>query len=222
MKSLLELRKEAQTLGIENFAKYSKEELAAVIEQKKAGITVAQDPEVIVSEEEAQDLAEKEAAGEVETISAEDAGELTLEGKKKLKPEEKLAARKAAQAKAKADKEAEKAAKKAAKEAAKEAKKAEKEAAKKERKEARPTVAMTNFIPKGEKPVFRSETSSKIYDELLKNDGRSYGAIAKALGTHYNMVRNVAEQHFTSGEATEAPTAEADPAPTQEASEAEA
>ena len=83
MKSLLELRKEAQTLGIENFAKYSKEELAAVIEQKKAGITVAQDPELIVSEEEAQDLAEKEAAGEVETISAEDAGELTLEGKKK-------------------------------------------------------------------------------------------------------------------------------------------
>ena len=42
-KSLLLLRKEANELGIQNYAKYSRDELEKLIEQKKAGITTVID-----------------------------------------------------------------------------------------------------------------------------------------------------------------------------------
>lgn len=190
--SLLELRKEAQALGIENYAKYSKAELIEIVAAKKAGVTVAQDDSMIASEEEAQDIEKMEAAGEVENITAEEAEELTPAGKKKLTPEEKLAERKAKKEAEKAAKEAEKAEKKRLKEEVKAAKKAEKKAA----KPGRAPVVTVKLIPNGEKPTFKAETSSKIYDELLKNDGRSYGTIARDLGSHYNMVRRIAEMNF--------------------------
>lgn len=222
-KNLIELRSEARELGIENYSKYSKEELALIIEQKKAGVTVAQDESVIVSEEEAQELAEKEAKGEVETISAEEVGELTPAGKKKLSPEEKLAARRKAKEEAQAAKEAEKEAKKKAKEdekarklAEKAAKKAEKAEKAKKEKSSFPPAAALNLTPKGEKPEFRADTSSRIYDELLKNDGRSYGTIAREIGSHYNMVRRIAETYFVP---VDAPTIEAPVENQTEASE---
>lgn len=196
MKSLLELRKEAQTLGIKNYAKYTKDELAEIVEAKKAGVTVAQDPETIMTAQDEVELADKAEADGVEEITAQEAEELTPEGKKKLKPEEKLAARKAAKAEEKAKKEAEK-----------EALKAERMKAKAEKRESKkPATVATNFKPKGEKPAFKATTSSTIYDELLKNDGRSYGAIAREVGSHYNMVRRIAETYFDAIplEATEA------------------
>lgn len=196
MKSLLELRKEAQTLGIENYAKYTKDELAEIIEAKKAGVTVTQEPETIMTAQDEVELTDKVEADGVEEITASEAEELTPEGKKKLKPEEKLAARKAKEAEKKAAKEAEKAAKKQAKEDAKAARKAEKAAARVAKKPLKATVKI-NFTPKqAEKPVFKAATSSAIYDELLKNDGRSYGAIAREIGSHYNMVRRIAEIYF--------------------------
>lgn len=191
--SLLELRKKAQAMGIENYAKYSKSELAEVIAAKEAGVTVAQDDSMIQSEEEAKAVEEAEEAGEVEEITAEEAADLTPEGKKKLTPEEKLAERKAKKEAEKAAKEAEKAEKKRLKEEAKAAKKAEKKTVKPGKI---PAAAGVKLIPNGEKPTFKAETSSKIYDELLKNDGRSYGTIARELGSHYNMVRRIAEIHF--------------------------
>lgn len=209
MKSLLELRKEAQALGIENYAKYSKDELAEIVEAKKAGSTVVQDPETIMTTQDEVELADKAEADGVEEITAEEAEELTPEGKKKLTPEAKLAARKAAKAEEKAKKEAEKAAKKAAKAAEKEALKAERAKSKAEKKAGKkPATVATNFKPKGEKPAFKAETSSAIYDELLKNDGRSYGAIARAVGSHYNMVRRIAETYFDALHAVEGPLEE--------------
>ena len=50
--SLLTLRKKANELGIQNYAKYSKEELAKLIEQKEAGIETYTDPEYIASDED--------------------------------------------------------------------------------------------------------------------------------------------------------------------------
>ena len=51
-KSLLLLRKEANELGIQNYAKYSRDELEKLIEQKKAGITTVTDEAMIASDED--------------------------------------------------------------------------------------------------------------------------------------------------------------------------
>ena len=190
--NLLELRKEAQALGIENYAKYTKEELAKVIAAKKQGQDIVQDPEIIVTEEDKQELKEKVAEDGAEEISAEQAAEIDPNQKPKLTKEEKAAA-KAAEREAKKEAAAkEKEAKKAEAKAKKEAEKAEKKAAK-----AALKAAMTNIRPKeGIEPALKAETSKKIYAELLKNDGRSYGTIARDLGSHYNMVRRIAETYF--------------------------
>lgn len=196
--NLLELRKEAQALGIENYAKYTKEELAKVIAAKKQGQDIVQDPETIVTEEDKQELKEKVAEDGAAEISAEQAAEIDPNQKPKLTKEEKAAA-KAAEREAKKEAAAkEKEAKKAEAKAKKEAEKAEKKAAKAALKAAkRPAAAMTNIRPKeGIEPVLKAETSKKIYAELLKNDGRSYGTIARDLGSHYNMVRRIAETYF--------------------------
>lgn len=166
-KSLLTLRKEANELGIQNYAKYSREELELLIEQKKAGITTVTDEAMITSDEdlknEAQMVAEHAATVE------EDAEDPDPEVAKKEKA------------------------------AAKEAKKAaKKEKATKEPKEKKPRApkAILNVKPKGEKPEGLSEVSSKIYDELLKNDGRSFYQISKSCSTYYTVVKHVCEKYF--------------------------
>lgn len=223
MKSLFELRKEAQALGIENYAAMSKEALAKVIEEHQLGGSKVQEiePEEELTEEEAKIIAEAEAAEEKEE-----------EKMKALRPEERLAARKAKLAAEKAEQEAAKkekkmtkaeaakiakaekarqiAEEKAKRAAEKEAKKAEREAEKAAKKaelaasktaDKKPRVDRTNklldLIPNGEKPVFRAGKGSAIYDELLKNDGRTYSQIAKDVDSHYNMVRKIAETYFS-------------------------
>lgn len=159
VESLLTLRKKANELGIQNYAKYSKEELAKLIEQKEAGIETYTDPEYIASEE---DVAKEEAAVKEHAESvAENAEDPRPEDEKKRKEE----------------------------------KKAEKKQAK-EKKERAPKVLL-NVKPKSEtKPEGLKDLSSKIYDELLKNDGRSYYQIAKACSTYYTVVKHVCDKHF--------------------------
>ena len=168
-KSLLLLRKEANELGIQNYAKYSRDELEKLIEQKKAGITTVTDEAMIASDEDVAN--EQQMVEEHAKTVAEDAEDPDPEVAKKEKA--------------------------AAKEAKKE-KAAKKERVAKEPKEKKPRApkVVLNVKPKGEKPEGLSEISSKIYDELLKNDGRSFYQIAKACSTYYTVVKHVCDKHF--------------------------
>lgn len=158
--SLLVLRKKANELGIPNYAKYSKEELAKLIEQKEAGISTYTDPEMIASDEDV--AAEEQMVAEHAATVEEDAEEPRPEDEKKRK----------------------------------EAKKEEKKNAKKALKAPREPKVKLNVKPKGEKPEKMSDISSKIYDELLKNDGRSFYQISKELSTYYTVVKHVCEKFF--------------------------
>lgn len=166
--SLLVLRKKANELGILNYAKYSKEELAKLIEQKEAGISTYTDPEMIASDEDV--AAEEQMVAEHAATVEEDAEEPRPEDEKKRKE-----------------------AKKEEKKAAKKAPKVKKEP--KEKAPREPKVKL-NVKPKGEKPEKMSDISSKIYDELLKNDGRSFYQISKELSTYYTVVKHVCEKFF--------------------------
>ena len=177
--SLLELRKKANELGIQNYAKYSKEELAKLIEQKEAGIETYTDPEMIASDEDV--AKEEEMVQEHAKTVNKGAEEPRPEDEKKRKAAKKEKAEKAPKAK------------KAPKEKAEKAPKAKK--APKEKKEKAPKVLL-NVKAKGEKPEKMSTISSNIYDELLKNDGRSFYQIAKSLGTYYTVVKHVCDKHF--------------------------
>lgn len=169
-KSLLLLRKEANELGIQNYAKYSRDELEKLIEQKKAGITTVTDEAMIASDEDVAN--EQQMVEEHAKTVVEDAEDPDPEVAKKEKA--------------------------AAKEAKKAEKAAKKERAAKEPKEKKPRApkVVLNVKPKGEKPEGLSEISSKIYDELLKNDGRSFYQIAKACSTYYTVVKHVCDKHF--------------------------
>lgn len=163
VESLLTLRKKANELGIQNYAKYSKEELAKLIEQKEAGVETYTDPEYIASDE---DVAKEE--------------EMVKEHEECVQEDEKNR------------KEAEKKEKKEKKE---KAPKKEKKPAK-EKKEKAPKVVL-NVKPKSEtKPEGLKNLSSQVYDELLKNDGRSFYQIAKTLSTYYTVVKHVCDKYF--------------------------
>lgn len=169
--SLLVLRKKANELGIPNYAKYSKEELAKLIEQKEAGISTYTDPEMIASDEDV--AAEEQMVAEHAATVEEDAEEPRPEDEKKRKE-----------------------AKKKEKKNAKKAPKAKKEPKEKAPKAPREPKVKLNVKPKGEKPEKMSDISSKIYDELLKNDGRSFYQISKELSTYYTVVKHVCEKFF--------------------------
>lgn len=169
--SLLVLRKKANELGIPNYAKYSKEELAKLIEQKEAGISTYTDPEMIASDEDV--AAEEQMVAEHAATVEEDAEEPRPEDEKKRKE-----------------------AKKEEKKNAKKAPKAKKEPKEKAPKAPREPKVKLNVKPKGEKPEKMSDISSKIYDELLKNDGRSFYQISKELSTYYTVVKYVCEKFF--------------------------
>lgn len=169
--SLLILRKKANELGIPNYAKYSKEELAKLIEQKEAGISTYTDPEMIASDEDV--AAEEQMVAEHAATVEEDAEEPRPEDEKKRKE-----------------------AKKEEKKNAKKAPKAKKEPKEKAPKAPREPKVKLNVKPKGEKPEKMSDISSKIYDELLKNDGRSFYQISKELSTYYTVVKHVCEKFF--------------------------
>lgn len=169
--SLLVLRKKANELGIPNYAKYSKEELAKLIEQKEAGISTYTDPEMIASDEDV--AAEEQMVAEHAATVEEDAEEPRPEDEKKRKE-----------------------AKKEEKKNVKKAPKAKKEPKEKAPKAPREPKVKLNVKPKGEKPEKMSDISSKIYDELLKNDGRSFYQISKELSTYYTVVKHVCEKFF--------------------------
>lgn len=169
--SLLVLRKKANELGIPNYAKYSKEELAKLIEQKEAGISTYTDPEMIASDEDV--AAEEQMVAEHAATVEEDTEEPRPEDEKKRKE-----------------------AKKEEKKNAKKAPKAKKEPKEKAPKAPREPKVKLNVKPKGEKPEKMSDISSKIYDELLKNDGRSFYQISKELSTYYTVVKHVCEKFF--------------------------
>lgn len=169
--SLLVLRKKANELGIPNYAKYSKEELAKLIEQKEAGISTYTDPEMIASDEDV--AAEEQMVAEHAATVEEDAEEPRPEDEKKRKE-----------------------AKKEEKKNAKKAPKAKKEPKEKAPKAPREPKVKLNVKPKGEKPEKMSDISSKIYDELLKNDGRSFYQISKELSTYYTVVKHVCDKYF--------------------------
>lgn len=171
VESLLTLRKKANELGIQNYAKYSKEELAKLIEQKEAGVETYTDPEYIASDED--------VAKEEEMVKEHE--ECVQENVEEPRPEDE-----------KNRKEAEKKEKKEKKE---KAPKKEKKPAK-EKKEKAPKVVL-NVKPKSEtKPEGLKNLSSQVYDELLKNDGRSFYQIAKTLSTYYTVVKHVCDKYF--------------------------
>lgn len=171
VESLLTLRKKANELGIQNYAKYSKEELAKLIEQKEAGVETYTDPEYIASDEDA--AKEEEMVKEHEECVQENAEELRPEDEKNRKDAEK----------------------KEKKEKKEKAPKKEKKPAK-EKKEKAPKVVL-NVKPKSEtKPEGLKNLSSQVYDELLKNDGRSFYQIAKTLSTYYTVVKHVCDKYF--------------------------
>lgn len=154
--SLLTLRKKANELGIQNYAKYSKEELAKLIEQKEAGVETYTDPEYIASDEDV--AKEEEMVKEHEECVQENAEEPRPEDEKNRKEAEKKE--------------------------------------KKEKKEKAPKVVL-NVKPKSEtKPEGLKNLSSQVYDELLKNDGRSFYQIAKTLSTYYTVVKHVCDKYF--------------------------
>lgn len=169
--SLLVLRKKASELGIPNYAKYSKEELAMLIEQKEAGISTYTDLEMIASDEDV--AAEEQMVAEHAATVKDDAEEPRPEDEKKRKE-----------------------AKKEEKKNAKKAPKAKKEPKEKAPKAPREPKVKLNVKPKGEKPEKMSDISSKIYDEFLKNDGRSFYQISKELSTYYTVVKRVCEKFF--------------------------
>lgn len=165
VKSLLTLRKKANELGIQNYAKYSKEELAKLIEQKEAGVETYTDPEYIASDEDV--AKEEEMVKEHEECVQENAEEPRPENEKNRKEAEK-----------------------------KEKKEKKEKAPKKEKKEKAPKVVL-NVKPKSEtKPEGLKNLSSQVYDELLKNDGRSFYQIAKTLSTYYTVVKHVCDKYF--------------------------
>lgn len=171
VESLLTLRKKANELGIQNYAKYSKEELAKLIEQKEAGIETYTDPEYIASDEDV--AKEEEIVKKREESAQENAEEPRPEDEKNRKE----------------------AKKKEKKEKKEKAPKKEKKPAK-EKKEKAPKVIL-NVKPKSEtKPEGLKNLSSQVYDELLKNDGRSFYQIAKALSTYYTVVKHVCDKYF--------------------------
>lgn len=171
VESLLTLRKKANELGIQNYAKYSKEELAKLIKQKEAGVETYTDPEYIASDED--------VAKEEEMVKEHE--ECVQENTEEPRPEDE-----------KNRKEAEKKEKKEKKE---KAPKKEKKPAK-EKKEKAPKVVL-NVKPKSEtKPEGLKNLSSQVYDELLKNDGRSFYQIAKTLSTYYTVVKHVCDKYF--------------------------
>lgn len=171
VESLLTLRKKANELGIQNYAKYSKEELAKLIEQKEAGVETYTDPEYIASDEDA--AKEEEMVKEHEECVQENAEEPRPEDEKNRKEAEK----------------------KEKKEKKEKAPKKEKKPAK-EKKEKAPKVVL-NVKPKSEtKPEGLKNLSSQVYDELLKNDGRSFYQIAKTLSTYYTVVKHVCDKYF--------------------------
>lgn len=171
VESLLTLRKKANELGIQNYAKYSKEELAKLIEQKEAGVETYTDPEYIASDEDV--AKEEEMVKEHEECVQENAEEPHPEDEKNRKEAEK----------------------KEKKEKKEKAPKKEKKPAK-EKKEKAPKVVL-NVKPKSEtKPEGLKNLSSQVYDELLKNDGRSFYQIAKTLSTYYTVVKHVCDKYF--------------------------
>lgn len=171
VESLLTLRKKANELGIQNYAKYSKEELAKLIEQKEAGVETYTDPEYIASDEDV--AKEEEMVKEHEECVQENAEEPRPENEKNRKEAEK----------------------KEKKEKKEKAPKKEKKPAK-EKKEKAPKVVL-NVKPKSEtKPEGLKNLSSQVYDELLKNDGRSFYQIAKTLSTYYTVVKHVCDKYF--------------------------
>lgn len=171
VESLLTLRKKANELGIQNYAKYSKEELAKLIEQKEAGVETYTDPEYIASDEDV--AKEEEMVKEHEECVQENAEEPRPEDEKNRKEAEK----------------------KEKKEKKEKAPKKEKKPAK-EKKEKAPKVVL-NVKPKSEtKPEGLKNLSSQVYDELLKNDGRSFYQIAKTLSTYYTIVKHVCDKYF--------------------------
>lgn len=171
VESLLTLRKKANELGIQNYAKYSKEELAKLIEQKEAGVETYTDPEYIASDEDV--VKEEEMVKEHEESVQENAEEPRPEDEKNRKE----------------------AKKKEKKEKKEKAPKKEKKPVK-EKKEKAPKVVL-NVKPKSEtKPEGLKNLSSQVYDELLKNDGRSFYQIAKTLSTYYTVVKHVCDKYF--------------------------
>jgi outer membrane biosynthesis protein TonB len=180
--SLIKLRKMANELGIQNYAKYSKEELAKLIEQKQNGVETYIDPEMIASDE---DVAKEEEM-------VKEHAETVKENAEEPRPE---------------DEKARKAVKK---------EKTPKEP--KPKKEKKAKVVVSRSPKEASKPEKLHETTSKIYDELLKNDGRSFGQIAKDLGTHYNMVRRTSETYFVTIPQDQAETSSTNESAAEEAS----
>lgn len=183
MASLLELRRKAESLGIQDYGKFSKQELAEMIDKMESEKNGGESTVVEVAAEEAAEeekaiVAEKEEAGEVEEISAEEAADLKPTGEKK-KTKKELAAEK------RAEKEEEKA-----------KKKVEREAKKAQKKEKQPRVKMIfTYKPKGEKPEKLGDKSSRAYDELLKSNESCY-QVAKKVGTYFSVVDKVISKYF--------------------------
>lgn len=53
-----------------------------------------------------------------------------------------------------------------------------------------------SLSPKGDNPYKKGSISYKVWEELAKNDGRSFSRIAKELGTYYNVVSVCCRNHF--------------------------
>lgn len=215
MASLLELRKKAEALGLKDYGKYSKQELADLVAKAEQGPTVVEVATEEAPLEEKELVEAKEAAGEVNEISAE-----TAKAEKIRKVKEKAAAAKEKMAKKEAsieeaakevasegsEAELKKVAKEiredvpdgealAAEEAAKAEKKEKRKAAAKEKRRKK-TKTIYKYTPKEkEKPTSLGDKSSLAYDELLVSDESPY-QISKKIDTYYSVVDKVIVKYF--------------------------
>ena len=149
MASLLELRKEAEKLGIEDYAQYSKVELQKKVDEKKNSASEAEEvPDTVVevaAEEvdptEVEEVTQKEQSDEVEEISAEEAEKLNADQTEKPKRGRK--------------------------------------SSKTPKEKKPKMVFQYKYTPKKEKPEKIGEKTSLIYDELVKSNESCYSIAKK-------------------------------------------
>lgn len=219
-KTLVGLRAEARRLEIEDYGKYLKTKLIEEI-QSRGGTIYDEEKVEIDTEAEKKEFDETEkivqekiAAGEVEEITSAEAEKLPgKESKSEKKKAEKAVKAEAAEAEKKAKADA-----KAAEKAAKAEKKKVEKPAKEKKEKAPKQVEKSYFTLKPEVVLGElGEKSKRVYEELLKNNGRSLFQVSKDCETYYSVAEKVVLKYFNMEKRKEV----VEPAPLEEVEVAE-
>lgn len=203
METLLDLRKKAQKLGIEDYAQYSKNDLRKKIEEIENGNNPSTVVETETDPNEEKEVQEKIDKGEVQEISSEEAEGLKADQKlkkkrapkKEVKEEVEEEQKEETAEETKEEKPVEEKPSKAEKAAMKAAEKRKKAAEKEAKKKTKRSSFVYKYIPRGKKPKDLGPTSSKVYDELIQSNESVY-KIAKRMGTYFSIVDRIVSKFF--------------------------